>query len=89
MSYESEYVKERREKELKQYNDEMALRAFRQKYKPQIENQGLTEQEFRNSHRYTDSDLQMFRQIEQEVKEEKALGEAFLAGFNSGGRYGL
>ena len=79
----SQYVEQLRQESIRRYDDEMALRAFRAKFKPQIENQGLTEEQFKQSHRYNDDDLQMFRKIAEEVKTEAAIGAAFLEGFTN------
>ncbi len=83
MSYgESEYVRARRERDLKQYADAEALKSFRKTYKHQIEN-GLTLGQFKSTHQTTQEDERLFRQITEEVDLEKKLGAAFLEGFTN------
>lgn len=77
------YLKLRQQEEIKRFDDEMAWRNFKDKFKPQIEN-GLSESQFRASHRYTQDDIKYFQRLEREVEMEQANHEAFLRGFCRG-----
>lgn len=77
----SSYVENKRTESINQFDNEMALREFRQRFKSQIED-GLTETAFRQQYNVTEDELRRFRQIKEEVAIEKTRGEAFLKGFN-------
>lgn len=78
----SGYVKNMEHESIARFDKEMRLREFRKQYKPQIEN-GLTLDKFKENYSVTDEDIKNFKTVEQEVKEESVLGEAFLKGFKA------
>lgn len=78
----SNYVQKLKQDSINQFDKEMELRRFREKFKPQIEN-GLTLAEFKRKYDLSDNDIENFNIVEQEVQRETELGEAFLAGFQS------
>jgi hypothetical protein len=43
----------------------------------------MTKDEFMHTFACNENDLQMFDELEQEVRHEERLGESFLKGFNS------
>jgi plasmid rolling circle replication initiator protein Rep len=83
MFKESEYVKNMRNAELQRIADHSAKENFKAIYKPQIE-AGMTRSDFQQKHACTVTDLQLFEELEEEVRHEQELGEAFLKGFKSG-----
>ena len=77
-----EYVKEMNRRTTEQFDREEKKNCFRKNFKEAIEN-GMTESDFMHKYACTESDMEVFREIAEEVKQEKELGENFLAGFNS------
>ena len=78
----SNYVQKLKQDSINQFDKEMELRRFREKFKPQIEN-GLTLDEFKRRYSLSDNDIENFNIVEQEVQTETKMGEAFLKGFQS------
>lgn len=79
----SNYIENMNRESINRFDKEMRLRKFRELYKSRIEN-GLTLDELKKNCCVTDEDIENFNIVEQEVKEESVLGEAFLKGFNGG-----
>ena len=78
----SSYVQKLQQDSVKQFDNEMELRRFRQEFKPAIES-GLTLEQFKSQHNTTAADIRNFEIVADEVKKESVLGEAFLKGFQS------
>lgn len=78
----SEYVESLRKKELDEYEKQTELGRFRQKFKGRIE-QGLTEAELKSEYQCRERDIELFREVKEEVDREAKLGAAFLEGFNN------
>lgn len=76
----SKYVQSMRERELANISEQEKMSDFRKKFKDRITS-GLTEAAFRQQYNVTESDLNRFRQIKEEVAIEKKRDEAFLKGF--------